>query len=130
MHPFALTGLGTAGVDLNAVVAWVGLTGFALGFALKAAISIFYRVLSINMIYQKSGDWVFVTGLGGTVEDDNSRYTVLRNEEDKQVLIPNSLPFTNTLIVNQFPENLGETLNLTASFMAMHLNAKLLLPGF
>jgi small conductance mechanosensitive channel len=97
----ALTGLGTVGVDLSAVIAGLGLTGFALGFALKDAISNFLAGALI-MIYQpfKPADQVSVTGLGGTVEDINLRYTVLRNEEGKKVLIPNSLLFTNSITVN------------------------------
>ncbi len=96
-----LTGLGTVGVDLSAVIAGLGLTGFALGFALKDAISNFLAGALI-MIYQpfKPADQVSVTGLGGTVEDINLRYTVLRNEEGKKILIPNSLLFTNSITVN------------------------------
>lgn len=96
-----LTGLGTVGVDLSAVIAGLGLTGFALGFALKDAISNFLAGALI-MIYQpfKPADRVFVTGLEGTVEDINLRYTILRNEEGKQILIPNSLLFTNSITVH------------------------------
>jgi small conductance mechanosensitive channel len=96
-----LTGLGTVGVDLSAVIAGLGLTGFALGFALKDAISNFLAGALI-MIYQpfKPADQVSVTGLTGTVEDINLRYTVLRNEDGKQVLIPNSLLFTNSITVH------------------------------
>jgi small conductance mechanosensitive channel len=97
----ALTGLGTVGVDLTAVIAGLGLTGFALGFALKDAISNFLAGALI-MIYQpfKPADNVSVTGMGGTVVDINLRYTVLRNEEGKQILIPNSLLFTNSITVH------------------------------
>jgi small conductance mechanosensitive channel len=97
----ALTGLGTIGVDLTAVIAGLGLTGFALGFALKDAISNFLAGALI-MIYRpfKPADQVLVTGLTGTVEDINLRYTILRNEDGKQILIPNSLLFTNSITVH------------------------------
>jgi small conductance mechanosensitive channel len=98
----ALTGLGTVGVDLGAVIAGLGLTGFALGFALKDAIS---NVLAgmLIMLYQpfKLTDWIFLTGLGGVVEDINLRYTILRDQGGKQILIPNSLLFTNSITVSQ-----------------------------
>ena len=39
-----ITAFGTLGIDVSALVAGLGLTGFALGFALKDTISICYLV--------------------------------------------------------------------------------------
>ena len=95
----AVSALGTMGVDVSALVAGLGLTGFALGFALKDIVS---NALSgiLVMIYRpfRLGDLISVTDLEGTVREINLRYTVLE-AEDKTILIPNSLLFINPVKV-------------------------------
>src|SRR5947208_3750611 len=71
----ALTALGTAGVNVSALVAGLGLSGFALGFALRDILSnvlagfliLFYRPFS-------AGDQINVLGLEGRVVDVDLRY--------------------------------------------------------
>jgi small-conductance mechanosensitive channel len=95
----AISALGTMGVDVSVLVAGLGLTGFALGFALKDIVSnalsgilvLIYRPFRIN-------DRISVTDLEGTVREINLRYTVLE-AEDKTILIPNSSLFTNPVKV-------------------------------
>ena len=76
-----VTALGTVGVDVSALVASLGLTAFAIGFALKDIIS---NALSgmLVILYKpfKNGDRISVTALEGTVADVNLRYTVLSAE--------------------------------------------------
>jgi small conductance mechanosensitive channel len=93
----AVTALGTMGVNVSALVAGLGLTGFALGFAMKDILSnlmsgvliLLYRPFSIH-------DHITVTGLEGLVTEIDLRYT--RLEKGEQVyLIPNSLLITNTI---------------------------------
>jgi small-conductance mechanosensitive channel len=94
-----ITALGTLGVDVGALVAGLGLTGFALGFALKDIISnalsgmlvLFYHPFRI-------GDRISVSGLEGLVTDINLRYTVLEGE-GKRMLIPSSMLFSNPVTV-------------------------------
>ena len=94
-----VTALGTAGVNVTALVAGLGLTGFALGFALKDALSnflagaliLFYRPFGI-------GDRISVTNLEGVVAEINLRYTIL-NAGNKTYLIPNSNLFTNPITI-------------------------------
>ena len=94
-----VTALGTMNINVSALVAGLGLTGFALGFALKDAISnllagaliLFYRPFH-------RGDRVAVTGLEGEVLETNFRYTAL-NAGDKTYLIPNSILLNNAIIV-------------------------------
>lgn len=89
--------LGTLQVDVSALVAGLGLTGFALGFALKDAISnllagvmlLFYRPF-------RRGDRVAVTGVEGEVTEVNLRYTIISGG-DRTYLIPNSLLLSNTI---------------------------------
>ncbi len=102
----AITALGTLGIDVTALVAGLGLTGFAVGFALKDIIS---NTLSgiLVILYKpfKKGDRITVTSLEGTVVDVNLRYTVLE-AEGKTVFIPNSSLFTNPIIVASSPQSI------------------------
>ena len=95
----AVTALGTAGVNVSALVAVLGLTGFALGFAFRDVLSnILTGVLILMYRPFRRGDLVAVTGLEGTVVDIDLRYTILENE-GKTILIPNSSLFTNPIVV-------------------------------
>jgi small-conductance mechanosensitive channel len=95
----AITVLGTLGINVNAMVAGLGLGGFALGFALKDALS---NLLSgaLILIYHPFtlGDTINVTGCQGIVLEINLRYTILQGE-NKVYLIPNSSLFTNNIEV-------------------------------
>jgi small-conductance mechanosensitive channel len=93
----AVTALGTMGVNVSALVAGLGLTGFALGFAMKDILSnlmsgvliLLYRPFGVN-------DHITVTGLDGLMTDIDLRYTRLE-KGDQTFLIPNSLLITNTI---------------------------------
>jgi small-conductance mechanosensitive channel len=95
-----ITGLGTMGINVSALVAGLGLIGFALGFALKDALSNFLAGVLL-LIYQPftNGDWVSVAGCEGQVAEINLRYTVIRREKDTY-LVPNSILFTTTIRVS------------------------------
>lgn len=93
----AVTALGTIGVNVSALVAGLGLTGFALGFAMKDILSNLMSGLLI-LLYRPFGiyDHITVTGLEGRVTEIDLRYT--RLEKGSQTyLIPNSLLITNTI---------------------------------
>ena len=94
-----ITALGTAHVNVSALVASLGLTGFALGFALKDALSNTLAGVLI-LIYQpfRRGDHIITGGFEGTVEQIDLRYTTLSSSGDK-ILIPNSTMFTNPIRV-------------------------------
>ncbi len=89
--------LGTLGVNISALVAGLGLAGFALGFALKDVLS---NVLSgILLLYYRPfwlEDRVKVSGHEGTVTDIDLRYTSLETD-NSTVLLPNSVLFTNSV---------------------------------
>ena len=89
--------LGTLGVDVTALVASLGLLGFAVGFALKDVLS---NVLSGVMILYYRPFWledkIKVSGQEGVVTDIDLRYTTLI-QKDKRILIPNSSLLTNTV---------------------------------
>ncbi len=94
-----ITALGTVGVDVSAMVASLGLTGFALGFALKDTIS---NLLSgvLILLYQpfNIGHKIKVAGHEGKVKSIDLRYTELESAGER-ILIPNSKLFTDPLVV-------------------------------
>jgi len=94
-----ITALGTLGINVSALVAGLGLTGFALGFALKDIIS---NLLSgvLILLYRPFGigNRIVISGFDGTVVSIDLRYTVLESE-GKKILIPNSKLFTDPITV-------------------------------
>ena len=96
-----VTALGTLGVNVSALVAGIGLTGFALGFALKDTISNLLAGVLI-LLYRpfEIGNRIKISGYEGTVVSIDLRYTELEGEGNK-ILIPNSKLFTNPIVVFQ-----------------------------
>lgn len=96
-----VTALGTLGINVSALVAGLGLTGFALGLALKDIIS---NLLSgvLILLYRpfEKGDRIKISGYEGIVIVIDLRYTEL-DSEGKKVLIPNSKLFTDPITVLQ-----------------------------
>jgi small conductance mechanosensitive channel len=97
----AVTALGTAGVDVRALVAGLGLTGFALGFAFRDVLSnVLAGVLILMYRPFHRGERIAVSGLEGTVVEIDLRYTILENE-GKTILIPNANLFTSPVVVTR-----------------------------
>jgi small-conductance mechanosensitive channel len=98
-----ITGLGTVGVDVSALIAGLGLTGLALGIALKDVVSNSIAGIMI-LIYKpfQRHDRLTVTGLEGTVVQIDLRYTTLETAEQR-ILIPNANLLTNSIIVRRRP---------------------------
>ncbi len=94
-----ITATGTLGVNVSALVAGLGLTGFALGFALKDTIS---NLLSgiLLLLYQpfEIGDEIRTSGYEGIVTSIDLRYTQL-NDDGTKILIPNSKLFTEPVTI-------------------------------
>jgi small conductance mechanosensitive channel len=96
-----VTALGTLGVDVTALVAGLGLTGLALGFAMKEIIS--NALSGIMILFYKPfrlGDSVNVTSFEGTVIEVNLRYTVL-DAETRLIFVPNTNLITNPVTVKK-----------------------------
>ena len=96
-----ITTLSYLGIDVSAMIASLGLTGFALGFALKDILS---NVISgiLILIYKpfKINDTILIDKYEGEVIEINLRYiTVL--QENKSVLVPNSFLFSKPIVVNK-----------------------------
>lgn len=85
------------GVSVAPIIAGLGLGGFALGFALRDALSnLLAGVLIIVYHPFKEGDVISVSGCEGTVTETNLRYTVLVSDHER-FMVPNSLIFKNPL---------------------------------
>ena len=96
-----VTALGTVGVDVSALVAGLGLTGFALGFAIKDTISnILAGVLLLVYRPFSKTDYVAVKGMEGEVTAIDLRYTTLQHG-GQTILLPNSLLFTNPITIGK-----------------------------
>lgn len=96
-----VTALGTMGINISALVASLGLTGFALGFALRDALSnTLAGILILVYCTFKINDKILVTGFEGIVTKINLRYTTLQ-AEDAQILIPNATMFSNPIKILQ-----------------------------
>lgn len=89
--------LSKLGFDVGALVAGLGLTSFALGLALKDAISNLVSGIMI-VLYKpiKLGDKIEMSGTKGTVVDFNLRYITIKAEGVSH-LIPNSLLLNNKI---------------------------------
>ncbi|MDX1492148.1 MAG: mechanosensitive ion channel [Pseudohongiellaceae bacterium] len=91
--------LSKLGFDIGALVAGLGLTGFALGFALKDAISNLVSGIMI-VLYKpiKLGYVLEVKGARGTVVDLNLRYITLQ-DGGLTHLLPNSVILSEKLTI-------------------------------
>ncbi len=96
-----VTALGTLGINVSALVAGLGLMGFALGFALKDTISNLISGVLI-LLYRpfEKGNCIKISGYESIVISIDLRYTELDSEGNK-VLIPNSKLFTDPITVLQ-----------------------------
>jgi len=94
-----ISALGTLGINVSALIAGFGLTGFAVGFALKDTIS---NLLSgiLLLMYQPFSikDRISVSGSEGIVTAIDLRYTTLE-DGNTRILIPNSKLFTNSITI-------------------------------
>ena len=91
--------LSKLGFDIGGLVAGLGLTGFALGFALKDAIS--NIVAGIMIVLYKPiilGNKIEVTGSKGIVVDLNLRYITVKADGVLH-LIPNSMLLNNKISI-------------------------------
>jgi small conductance mechanosensitive channel len=98
----AVTALGTLGLDIRALIAGLGLTGFALGFALRDIIS--NTLAGVLILLHRPfhrGDRISVAGEQGIVSEIDLRYTTLQLDAGTRVLVPNSTLFTNTIRVER-----------------------------
>lgn len=95
-----IAALGRVGVQTASVVAVIGAAGLAVGLALQGSLSNFAAgVLIVAFRPFKSGDYVEVGGVAGSVESIQVFSTVLKTPDNKMVVVPNASviggPITN-----------------------------------
>jgi small-conductance mechanosensitive channel len=84
---------------LHSLLAGAGITAIIIGFAAKSTITNFIAGLSLA-IYRpfRLGDKVMIEGEYATIEEITLRHTIIRNLQNKRIIIPNSRLDEMTLI--------------------------------
>ena len=109
-----VTTLGTFGIDTSAIIAGFGVTGFAIGFALKEILTNFLS--GIFLIFQRpftKGSYVKIHGSGngieGLVEAIDIRYVHLKAEGNGGIVkIPSAIVYSNPITVLKPIQTLDE----------------------
>ncbi|NQY42126.1 MAG: mechanosensitive ion channel [Legionellales bacterium] len=96
-----ISSLGTLGIHVGAMIGGLGLTGFAIGFAIKDIISNILAGILI-LLYRpiKLGNQIEVSGFSGNISGIDLRYTSL-DTKDKTILIPNSKVFSSIVCIDK-----------------------------
>jgi small-conductance mechanosensitive channel len=112
----AITALGTAGLDVRALVAGLGLTGFALGFALKDVLSNFVSGVML-LAYRpfRLGDVIEMGEFVGTIETIRIRDTLVRAEDGRLIVIPNTKLITEVVVNHSDAARTGHAATTTAA---------------
>ncbi|RXJ72300.1 mechanosensitive ion channel protein [Veronia nyctiphanis] len=128
-----IAALGRLGVQTASVVAVIGAAGLAVGLALQGSLSNFAAGVLIVMFRPfKSGDYVEVAGVSGSVSSIQLFSTVLKTPDNKMVVVPNGSvigsPITNYSTYNtrridlmvgvSYSANLQETKQVLADIIA------------
>ena len=95
-----IAALGRIGVQTASVVAVIGAAGLAVGLALQGSLSNFAAgVLIVAFRPFKSGDFVEIGGVSGSVDSIQVFSTILNTPDNKMVVVPNASviggPITN-----------------------------------
>ena len=94
-----VTALGTAWLNVSALVAGLGLTGFALGFAFKDVLSNF--VAGVMLLAYRPfhiGDLIEMGEFAGTIETIRIRDTLVRAEDGQLIIIPTTKLVTEVVV--------------------------------
>jgi small-conductance mechanosensitive channel len=93
-----LASLAILGVDVGSLIAGLGLTSLAVGFALRDILENFAAgiLLSFSQPYG-AGDWIRVGTEEGTVVDMTVRATKIRTADGTEVYLPNRMVYTGVV---------------------------------
>ena len=94
-----ISSLTVIGINVSAIIAGLGLSGFAIGYALKDSISnllsgiliLLYKPFEVN-------NNIVIGNHEGKIKHIDLRYTTLINDRD-EILIPNSKMFTDPITI-------------------------------
>ena len=112
-------------ININSVIAAIGAAGVTAGLGLQASVAQFASgiQLLVNRPF-KSGDFVEINGVAGSVVDVRFMQTVINTPDNKRIIIPNSHITTNH-IINYTAENKRRVdLNFSISYSDYISHAK------
>ncbi len=93
-----IAALNPLGVDTTSLIALIGAAGLAVGLAMQDSLKNFASgVMLITFRPFKEGDFVEVGGSTGIIEQINIMSTVMRSGDNKEIIIPNSAIYGNTM---------------------------------
>lgn len=102
---FVLSALSTLNIDVNSFITALGAAGITAGIGLQSSIGQLASGIQILVNHPfKSGDYIDVGTVSGTVHEIKMMYTVLVTVDNKRVIIPNSY-ITSNNIINYNAEN-------------------------
>jgi small conductance mechanosensitive channel len=84
------------------LIKMLGVGSVAIGFAFQNILQNF--LAGILLLLQEPfqlGDWINVIGLAGTVDDIQTRATVVTTADGQRVVIPNAVLFTSPVVVGR-----------------------------
>ncbi|MEH6530393.1 MAG: small-conductance mechanosensitive channel MscS [Photobacterium frigidiphilum] len=93
-----IAALGRLGIQTASVVAVIGAAGLAIGLALQGSLSNFAAgVLIVAFRPFKSGDYVEIGGVAGSVESIQIFQTILTTPDNKMVVVPNGAVISSAI---------------------------------
>ncbi|HEX8069962.1 MAG TPA: mechanosensitive ion channel domain-containing protein [Pyrinomonadaceae bacterium] len=94
-----VTALGASGLNVSALVAGLGLTGFALGFALKDVLSNLVSGIML-LVYRpfNIGDRIKMGEFEGVIQTIRMRDTLVLADDGRQIVIPNTKLITEVVV--------------------------------
>ncbi len=96
-----ITALNQLGVNTTSLVAVFAAASLAIGLALKDSLSNFASGVMLVLFRPfKQGDFVEAGGTMGVVEQVNIFSTIMRTPDNREITVPNSQIFTNTITNN------------------------------
>lgn len=118
------------GVNVNSFVTAIGAAGITAGLGLQNSISQFAS--GIHILFNKpfkAGDFVEISGLQGTVKEIRFMFTTLVTLDNKEVVVPNQIITTNTLVNFTVHDMIRLNLKYTISYRDDIAKAKQVLAG-
>ena len=102
---FVLSALSTLNFDISSFITAIGAAGVTAGIGLQSSISQFASGIQIivNKPF-KSGDYIDIGTVSGSVQEIKMMYTTLVTADNKRVIVPNST-ITTSNIINYNAEN-------------------------
>lgn len=96
---FLIAALGCIGVQTTSVIAILGAAGMAIGLALQGSLSNFAAgVLLVTLRPFKTGEYISLDNVSGTVLNIHIFYTTLRTLDGKIVIVPNNKIISGNIV--------------------------------